>query len=209
MENRTKKHNHFAVKHSRLSPTIDFGAKWFGIPCSQVYWEAVQPIFTYLSDEADKHTKFKDLPNKDNDVYRPIIQAFMDEINRQYTIHPEIPTKMVEYLLGEYDFYKVISCDAKHITEIQSYNTHGTLNQSANKICPTIHIPLATLPTRIVSLDFVPHKNNTAELYLDGGWSFSFRIHNAESYVKPTLKFDIQFLGVPITIITINCPWNL
>ena len=26
------KHNHFAVKHSRLSPSIDFGAKWYGIP---------------------------------------------------------------------------------------------------------------------------------------------------------------------------------
>ena len=29
------KHNHFAVKHSRLSQKLDFGAKWYGIPCSQ------------------------------------------------------------------------------------------------------------------------------------------------------------------------------
>lgn len=29
------KHNHFAVKHSRLAKGLDFGNKWFGIPCSE------------------------------------------------------------------------------------------------------------------------------------------------------------------------------
>jgi len=29
------KHNHAAVKHSRLSRTIYFGELWFGIPCSE------------------------------------------------------------------------------------------------------------------------------------------------------------------------------
>jgi len=32
------KHNHFAVKHSRLGRGLDFGGKWFGIPCSATYW---------------------------------------------------------------------------------------------------------------------------------------------------------------------------
>lgn len=32
------KHNHHAVKHSRLSDTIDFGAEWFNIPCSKQYF---------------------------------------------------------------------------------------------------------------------------------------------------------------------------
>ena len=43
------KHNHFAVKHSRLSPSIDFGNKWFGVDCSKEYWNAVNPIFDYLN----------------------------------------------------------------------------------------------------------------------------------------------------------------
>jgi hypothetical protein len=29
------KHNHFAVKHSRLAKTLDFGDRWFGVPCSR------------------------------------------------------------------------------------------------------------------------------------------------------------------------------
>ena len=44
------KHNHFAVKHSRLSPSIDFGEKWYGISCSKSYWDAITPIFDYLHD---------------------------------------------------------------------------------------------------------------------------------------------------------------
>ena len=33
------KHNHFAVKHSRLSKGLDFGEKWYGIKCSDKYWK--------------------------------------------------------------------------------------------------------------------------------------------------------------------------
>ena len=48
------KHNHFAVKHSRLSPTIDFGKKWYKLPCSAEYWRAVKPIFDYLAEAQSK-----------------------------------------------------------------------------------------------------------------------------------------------------------
>lgn len=51
-------------------------------------------------------------------------------------------------------------------------------------------------------------KTNTVELYMDGGWQFTFRIHNAETYVIPSLKFDIQIVGMPTAIITINCLWK-
>lgn len=29
------KHNHFAVKYSRMSKNLDFGSKWYGIECSK------------------------------------------------------------------------------------------------------------------------------------------------------------------------------
>lgn len=51
------KHNHFAVKHSRLSPLIDFGEKWYGVPCSKHYWQSVLSIFGYLQKQKteEKH----------------------------------------------------------------------------------------------------------------------------------------------------------
>ena len=150
----------------------------------------------------------KELTDKENDVYIPLLTAFINEINRQYQVHKDIPGKLVEYLLGKHDFYKIISIDKEQTTRIQSYNLHGTLNQNSESEQASIQIPVACLPTRIVSLGFVPEKTNTVELYMDGGWQFSFRIHNAETYVVPTLKFDIQIVGMPTAIITINCLWK-
>lgn len=202
------KHNHFAVKHSRLAKTLDFGAKWFGIPCSKQYWNSIEPIFNYLSEQKAGNKNWNELPTKDKDVYVPLLKAFIDEVLRSNENDPTVPQKMVEYLLGEFDFYKIISIDSKRITQIQTYNLHGTLNQSSRVVTPKIAVPHTLLPTRIVSLDFKPNSTNTVELYMDGDWQFSFRIHNASTKVETSLKFDIQIVGMPTTIITINCSWN-
>ena len=203
------KHNHFAVKHSRLSKSIDFGKTWYDVPCSNDYWSEVSPIFEYLAKEKAKGTKFSDLPSKENDVYVPILNAFINEINKQYETNKDIPSKLVEYLLGKFDFYKVISVDNKKLTRIQGFNLHGTLNQEGiTKLKPSIEIPLVSLPTRIVKLDFVPGSRNKVELYMNEGWQFTFRIHNAATLVEPSLKFDIQIVGMPTAIITINCIWD-
>lgn len=203
------KHNHFAVKHSRLSKILDFGKKWYGIKCSDEYWNDVNPIFAYLEDERLKGSLWRELPDKEKDVYIPILKAFRDEIIRQNDLYGnEMPKLIVEYLLGKFDFYKVIGIDNKRTTRIQSYNLRGALNQEGRFSKSEISIPIAELPTRIVSLEFKPDSNNTLELYLDGGWQFSFRIHNASSRVETSLKFDIQIIGMPATIITINCEWN-
>ena len=44
-------------------------------------------------------------------------------------------------------------------------------------------------------------------MFMDEGWQFSFRIHNASTKVEPSLKFDVQIVGMPTTIISINCMW--
>ena len=202
------KHNHFAVKHSRLAKTLDFGEKWFGIPCSEQYWSDIKPIFDYLSAKKDEKKNWNDLPSKEQSVYIPLLQAFKSEILRSNAVDSSVPKKMVEYLLGEFDFYKIISIDSKRITKIQTYNLHGTLNRASRTIAPKIKVPHALLPSRIVSLEFKPESTNTIELYMDGGWQFSFRIHNAATKVEPSLKFDIQIVGMPTTIISIDCRWR-
>lgn len=202
------KHNHFAVKHSRLAKTLDFSQKWFGRKCTSEYWNIVSSIFDYLETMKIQNKEWKELPAKEDDVYVPLLKAFMDEINRQNKLDPTTPKKMVEYLLGEFDFYKVISIDARRTTQIKAFNLHGTLNQPSKSTRPSIEIPITNLPTRIVSLGFKPNSMNTVELYMDNGWQFSFRIHNASTLVETSLKFDIQIIGMPTTIISINCSWK-
>lgn len=202
------KHNHFAAKHSRLSSTIDFGAKWYGLPCDDSYWNVVKPIFSKLKELKKEKVAWHDMPDKDDAVYLPIVRAFINELNRAYNVDSEIPARLISYLLGIRDFYKVVAVDKKQITEFQSFNLRGELNKDGKNTRATLLIPKADLPTEIISLRFKPNSKSTAELYLNNGWSLSFRIHNASTIVEPSLKFDIQFLGVPANIITVNCRWR-
>ncbi len=201
------KHNHFAVKHSRLARTLDFGKTWFGVPCSEQYWADIKSVFDELAIMKEQGKKWREIEGKDRRIYIPLLRAFINEIRRSNTFYKELPQKMVEYLLGEFDFYKVISIDGRRITRVQTYNLHGTLNLPSRKIKPKIFVPLASLPTRIVELDFKPGSSNTVEMYMDGGWQFGFRIHNASTMVETSLKFDIQLIGMPVSIITIDCKW--
>lgn len=200
------KHNHFAVKHSRLSNVLDFGESWLEIPCSEEYWKEIKPIFEPLILKRGK-VRWSDLEKKEDTVYIPLLNAFITEIKRDYEKDKNVPARLVEYLLGKYDFYKLIGIDAKHTTSIMTFNLRGTLNKASKNKSPLKQIPISKLPTRIVSLELKPDSNNTAELYLDNGWQFSFRIHNASTMVEPSLKFDIQIIGMPTTILTINCKW--
>ena len=202
------KHNHFAVKHSRIGHNLDFGKKWFGVPCSDNYWNNIKPVFEYLAEQISQNKNWNELKTKNTDVYIPLLNAFMNEIKESTKQNPSIPQKMVEYLLGEFDFYKVISMDSLRVTKIEPYNLHGELNKSTKTIMPKITIPVSVLPTRIACFDFKPNSSNTVELYMDGGWQFNFRIHNASTKVEQSLKFDIQLIGMPTTIISINCNWR-
>ncbi len=202
------KHNHMATKHSRLSKNLDFGKKWYEVPCSNEYWEEVKQVFAYLERHRDVEAYFRDLPNKEDNIYIPLLKAFMTEVERQVKKHKSIPRKLVEYLLSKYDFYKVVSMDRQGITTIQSFNMYGTLNLPSEKNKPKISIPIMDLPSELLHIDFKPESKTTIIMCFDKGWQFSFRIHNARDIVEPSLKFDIRIEGIPaISNLKFNCKW--
>lgn len=202
------KHNHDAVKHSRLSKTLDFGQKWYGIPCSDTYFANITPVFDDLDLYKRNNMKWSDIDDKNDSIYRPILQAFIDEIERSYGLDTSIARRITEYLVGIYDFYKIVSKDSEHITIVYSYNLHGSLNKSSARQVSAITVPIVDLPTRIVAIEFKPNSKTTIELYLDNGWQFNFRLHSASTYVEPSLKFDVQLVGSPQSIMHIECKWK-
>ena len=161
-----------------------------------------------LKAEKVNKTKWSEIVDKDDTVYVPLLKAFIDEVNRANTIDPAMPRKMVEYLIGISDYYKVVSHDSKRLTLIHSFNVHGTLNRPGKVKVSAISVPIVQLPTELVAMRFKTDSKNTIEMYLNNGWELSFRIHNASSKAEPSLKFDIQFVGMPATILTINCAWK-
>ncbi|GAA6861415.1 hypothetical protein AOH221_15030 [Helicobacter pylori] len=194
------KHNHDALKHSRLSKDLDFGEKWLGVGVSQNYKDTIKPLFEKLENAKKEGMLWRDFPNKEQEIYAPLLQAFKKEILRiDGNKKNKVPQKMVEYLLGKYDFYKAILLEREQKTKLEAYHFNNTLNRSM-KNKPKRIISLSKLPTRMIYFDFKPKSFNTLELVLDEGWSFSLRIHNASSRVEPSLKFDIKLLSKPESV---------
>ena len=202
------KHNHAAVKHSRLSHILDFGYEWYGVPCSTQYWDDVAPIFDMLETEKNRGTNWSDLIDKAGSVYVPLLKAFLNEIERAHTTSPYIASKMFEYLVGIKDYHKIICDDNNKLTLIHTFNIHGSLNQPSCIKISSIQVPVVEMPTEIIKIRFKPNSKTTVEIYMDNGWAFSFRIHSASTCVQPSLKFDVQFISTPTSVLHIECKWH-
>lgn len=193
------KNNNDAVKHSRLSKILDFGKSWFGVSCSQSYWEEIKPIFDFV--EQHKGCSWQSMGEEKVDkVYRPLLKAFRRELLRIDSEYEGIPNELIRYLIGKYDFYKVIKHDAEKMVVIKAFNLNGKLSRTYDDVKARFKSPLLKPPTRIVEFEMKEGSDNTLLMILDGGWEISFRIHNASSLVESSLKFDIQLVGNPPVI---------
>ena len=186
------KRKHEAMKHSRLSDTIDFGIAWdLGEGCSQEYWDAIKPVFEWLRKLKLEEKNWRDIENKKELVYRPVMEAFRAEIRRICSKRKfQACRAVVHYLIGKYDFYKLIALDG--VVKIQAFNLNRKLNVGRN----------LKLPTALVGNEFKDDSDNTVILIFNHGWTLSFRIHSATTKVEPSLKFDIQLDGQPTNLYT-------
>ncbi len=189
------KNNHRAVKHSRLSRTIDFGSRWAGYPVSTAYWEQVTPIFMQLVTLREQGILFEDLVNKESGTYLPVLTAFEDEFRRLSQDHgSHFIGRVFQYIVGRHDFYKVMR--QRRQVSIQSFNLNGTLGWGARW----------KIPKGIAQIQRKPGSMNTLLVTFTGGWQLAFRIHSASKLVEPSLKFDIQFVALPITVANHQIP---
>ena len=201
------KHNHSALKHSRISPHIDFGKDWMGVPCSHNYFDNINKVFKKLEKAKTENKKWSEIRNKEDDAYIPLLQAFMDEFTSLQKSH-NVTSKLVKYLIGSNgrDYYKLIHHN-NHTATIVPFNLYGTLNLSAANQKPQIEIPPINLPNRIIELSFKEKSKTTIVLTMNKGWSISMRLHNASSRVEMSLKFDIQLQSKPEDLFYLDVKW--
>lgn len=166
-----------------MSERFDFGSDWFGHPCSESYWNEIRPLVESLSIGKNSGILFRNLESKETKYYMPFLQAFMCELENQLRDNPQAPGKLVEYLLRKLGFPSREKKSTYMITQVN-------------------------LPKRFIYIGFIPGSKTTLELYLDGGWQFTFKIHDVVSDVKPSLKFDIKIVGMPISALKINSIWK-
>jgi hypothetical protein len=181
--------NHAAVKHSRLSASLDFGQKWTGYPCSKRYFDSIKAAFSYLAELKNKGEIFNQIERKDEAVYLPILTAFQDELDRLFKEHGGAFVKnLFTYLLGKYDFYKV-ELQKKEIS-IQCVNLYGTLGYGKKW----------KIPDQIENIFRVSGSTSTLVIQFNDGWRISFRLHNASRKVEASLKFDINLIAAPMYV---------
>lgn len=195
------KNNHKALKHSRLSNIKDFGKSWVNVPCSPMYFDAINPIFTELTRLKDTGAKWKELSNKHAVYYQPILNAFKEELTLINAQHTDTPQHLIAYLIGRHDFYKVMK--RPKVVEVLAFNIHGTLGKGKG-IAP---VPKLALPTEIIRFQMMTGKTDTLSMICSEGWQLSFRIHNAETLVVPSLKFDVNLVGNPNTMYSNHIPY--
>jgi len=136
------KHNHYAVKHSRLSQSIDFGKQWFDRPCSPIYFAEIAPLFHELAAMRAAGTLWSSVNNKAARFYTPLLRAFLAELKRLDKCEPGyIPERLIHYLMGQNDFYKVIAEMRSRTTRILAFNINGTLNRPAGSHRSLIQVP--------------------------------------------------------------------
>ncbi len=181
------KRSNDALKHSRLSDKIDFGQQWGNKPVSDKYWQRVRPIFARLREAKEARTLFRDIPDKADGIYIPVMRAFADEFKRLCDeFGKEFTSRVFEYIVGRHDFYKII-LNGKTV-RIQPFNLRGTLHWGSTW----------RVPSRVIEVHLPSGKSNRVEVTLNDGWQLSFRIHNASSMAEPSLKFDVRFIGVAL-----------
>ncbi|MCL1807415.1 MAG: HaeIII family restriction endonuclease [Oscillospiraceae bacterium] len=203
------KHNHHAVKHPRLSSTIDFGEKWFGIPCTHSYFSSINPLFIELRQIKD-HSKalWSTIKDKEERFYLPVLDAFMSELMKLNNANPgKIPERLIQYLIGKNDFYKVITDDNHQTTRVEGVNISGTLNRPSGAHNSIVNVARLKLPSQFYQIGIMNNSRTTVEVVCNEGWSVSMRIHNASSRVEPSLKFDVNLISLPSSIHAQVEPW--
>ena len=139
--------------------------------------------------DSNRTAKWKDLLNKADRFYWPILDAWAEELNRVKNIdnehEKELCKTLISFIIGKYDFYKIIKKRTKRVV-VQGFNLNNTL---------------ATKRTLYPSCINAINKKNGGQysktIVFNHGYSINFRIHSAETLVAPSLKFDVKAIGLP------------
>jgi HaeIII restriction endonuclease len=189
------KNNHNALKHPRLSGKANFIKDW-GIDesgCSDEYWSKIIPIFNELAaikKESNNLAQWKNLTDKAARFYWPTLDAWADELRRVCKIDTahevELCRTIISFIIGKFDFYKIIRKGKKRVV-VQGFNLNKTLSTKQTKY-----------PTCINAINNKNGGQYSKTIIFNHGYSINFRIHNAETLVIPSLKFDVKAIGLPV-----------
>ncbi|MFK4356501.1 HaeIII family restriction endonuclease [Bacillus sp. RC92] len=190
------KSNHDAVKHPRVSPTIDVARQWLNIDTDQQYMSDVQQVFREFDEyrQQQEYTRFNEMSNEEKNhfLYRPISEKFSELLIRSFngeqgTIAVQ---NILQYLIGDQDFYKAKADFRRREIKIEAFDFRGTLGTNRRLLAPTRCLEVQIIQGR-------SGMHNYINMNFDRGWEVQMRLHTADSRINNSLKWDVQFVGTP------------
>ncbi len=186
--------NNDVEKNQRLQRNNpDFGRMWkLGASVSENYMNEIEKVFKRLDKfRREGAEKWRDLPNLHEDIYMPVLAAFVKEFEL-LAQNPSVCENFVKYIIGgAFDFYKIMVYNKEII--VQGYNFCGSL------CCAQPALPSALL-------HMYPKTKTTIIIPFDGEWTFSMRIHNARTKLENSLKWDVRMTEHPENLYSHRIP---
>ncbi len=177
------KHNHDALKHPRLTRLPNWIGLNYDDEYTRIHNEIWDNFFELVEVVAPNATLFRDLTIIDRDfvndnLYDPFC-AFVADYLSENTSSPHAVRQMFNFLVGTYDFYKII--DRNDFIAIQEF----------------INIPI---PTRV---KIKQTDRSHISMIFDNGIELNLRLHTASSRLIRSVKFDVRgiFDSIPTLII--------
>ena len=146
----------WCIQYTLSNPNYTFKKeitdKFFKLKISNNVSDVIFDNLAKLRTASKATQKWDTLGDYHTSVYVPVLDAFKKELIRLDKENPGVvANKLVEYLIGNQDFYKVIKGNKK--VEIQAYNLHGTLNLPFENIKPKAKIQKLKLTTQLVQFN--------------------------------------------------------
>ena len=182
------KRNNETMKNPRLQRNnLNFWEMWgIGGNVSKKYRDGIEAVFAGIDDAKENGAqKWADIDNLHEKVYKPVRSAFVEEF-QAISNNDKMCKQFVRYVVGVPDYYKIMAYLDRRVV-VQGFNFNNKLS------CRRL-----SYPKSLLSVAFV--HQTTIILSFDGGWVFSMRIHNAETRLKDSLKWDIKLIGQPVDL---------
>ena len=186
------KYNNDTVKNPRLIfAKPDFADAWgLRASISPEYADAVGKIAARVDKfKSDGAQCWRDIPDLHRNIYAPLLRAFQSEMSRLMSGESAAPgacKRFVHYMIGKPDYYKVMGYRHSDLVVVQGYNFGRTL------ACRR-----PSFPNFLITAAPYQGRNTTLIFTFDGGWVFTMRLHNAESRITRSLKWDARIIGHP------------
>jgi len=116
-------------------------------PVSKEYWDNITPIFKELRDR--KRETVKEFKNYHEKIYVPVLEVFQNELLKicKNKSQKEVTGKLIKYLLGKEDYYKVIK--KNQLVQIHIYNVNWKLGFSEEVLKSSYNQDKLILPNGI------------------------------------------------------------